>query len=70
MRLLAALGACWMAFGCETTPVVEPPLSGTVTDPSAEKLHEICERLLIYYALNQSLPPNPNQAVELVPVDQ
>ena len=47
-----------MAFGCETTPVVEPPLSGTVADPSAEALHEVCGQLLVYYALNQALPPN------------
>jgi hypothetical protein len=57
-KLLAALGACWLTLGCQSEPAVQAPLSATVTDPSAEKLHEICEQLLIHYALSQSLPPS------------
>ena len=51
------LAVSLMVLGCETTTATRSPFSATVDDPSAQRLHEICEHLLLYYAVNQALPP-------------
>ncbi len=52
------LVVCILVAGCQSTGPEQDTLSATVTDPSAVRLHEICEHLLLYYAQNWSLPPN------------
>jgi hypothetical protein len=55
---LAALGA--ISAGCEQP---EPPIRkpGVVIDPCAERLHDVCGKLLLHYAANKSLPPGFEQ---------
>ena len=60
-RALVLLALGWTA-GCQTpgepaAPSPRPP----VTDPCAERLHEISGQLLLYYATNKRLPQSPDE---------
>ena len=53
---LAALAV--LAAGCNTyAPEVRRPAFEPDADACAERLHEACGRLLLYYSLNRRLPP-------------
>ncbi len=58
-RSLATV-ACWigltaLAAGCQTAgPDVRRP--SVEMDPCAERLHDVCGQLLLYYSLNRRLP--------------
>ncbi|MFH1731064.1 MAG: hypothetical protein ABIF82_05350 [Planctomycetota bacterium] len=53
--LLALLALAALAAGCRTTS--PPPVTlGLGTDPCADRLHDICGELLIYYAVHKELP--------------
>ena len=46
-----------LACGCEVTePAMVPPPS-VRKDPCAERLHDVCGHLLLYYASHKRLPP-------------
>jgi len=69
----ALLAFAVLAAGCRTS--FPPPVTaGLGTDPCADRLHDICGRLLLYYAVHTELPGGiadldktaPDPAVPLV----
>ena len=60
-RIAAASWACWLAgaaltAGCQL-PSPEPPRPTVRIDPCAERLHDLCGHLLLYYSTHKKLPP-------------
>jgi len=54
---LAALPvAAVLTAGCQTA-APEPQRLGILTDPCAERLHDLCGHLLLYYSVHKALPP-------------
>lgn len=54
-RLAAVMTAAAILGGCQTpTRNIREP--GSVIDPCADRLHDICGHLLLYYSLNKRLP--------------
>jgi len=54
-RALALALAAAVLAGCQTAaPVVRKP--SVVIDPCAERLHDVCGRLLLYHAAHKALP--------------
>ncbi len=52
----AAALACLLALGCVSVP---PTTSvEAIDDPSAARLHRLCEYIAMYYAAHRELPPN------------
>jgi hypothetical protein len=73
LALACCIGLAALATGCRTaTPAVRRP--SVEADACAERLHNICGRLLLHYALHRRLPPtlealealDPEQPVPLV----
>lgn len=62
--LIASLSGCALALavcGCPATPPrPEPPATGqrpsTLVDPCAERLHDVCGQLLVYFNRHRKLP--------------
>ena len=54
-RALLILTAAVILVGCQT-PARDIPGSGSVTDPCADRLHELAGSLLRYYSLHGTLP--------------
>ena len=54
-RLAMVITASVILGGCQT-PVRDIPESSSVIDPCADRLHDICGPLLLYYSLNKRLP--------------
>lgn len=52
----AAALACLLALGCVSVPPTTP--IETIDDPSAARLHRLCEYVAMYYATHRQLPPN------------
>ena len=46
-----------LAGGCQL-PQPEPPRPSVRVDPCAERLHDVCGHLLLYYATHKRLPPS------------
>jgi len=52
----AALALAAALTGCQTpVPAVRKP--SAALDPCAERLHDVCDHLFLYYALHKALPP-------------
>ena len=48
--------AAALAAGCQT-PAPQPQPLSILADPCAERVHDICGRLLLYYSVHKRLPP-------------
>lgn len=48
--------ACLLALGCVSVPSGTAP--ETIDDPAAERLHRLCEHVVLYYAAQRELPPD------------
>ena len=55
-HLAAGLLAAMLAAGCRTAPLKPKPVS-VQFDACSERLHDVCGRLLAYYAAHKKLPP-------------
>ena len=56
VRLAACLAAAALAGGCQT-PSPAPPRANVQFDACAERLHDLCGDLLLYYSTHAKLPP-------------
>jgi len=54
--LAASLAAAALAPGC-LPPPPRPARPNVLTDPCAERLHNLCGNLLLYYSAHKKLPP-------------
>ncbi len=54
-RLLLALTVAVIPVGCQI-PAPAIPESSSVTEPCADRLHDICCHLLLYHSLSKRLP--------------
>ncbi|HAK95784.1 MAG TPA: hypothetical protein DCM87_12510 [Planctomycetes bacterium] len=56
LRRCGGAFACLLALGCVSVP--PGTAHETIDDPAAERLHRLCEHVVLYYAAQQALPPD------------
>jgi hypothetical protein len=58
VAVLAAALVAILAAGCQTSAqrTTPSPHEDTLTDPCADRLHDLCGRLLLYYSLRGEMP--------------